>query len=111
MQDIIDACHKVVRYTDRMSLEEFQNNPLIFDAVVLNLLIVGEASKHLPDEAKLAMPGVEWSLAARFRNLVAHHYYTLDPDMVWDIVRLEIPHMETTARQYLNDQGVVPDFP
>jgi uncharacterized protein with HEPN domain len=43
-----------------MILEQFRDNSLVFDAVVRNLGIIGEAARQLPDEAKAMMPEVEW---------------------------------------------------
>ncbi len=75
---------------------------MVFDAVIRNLEIIGEAAKHLPTEATAAMPEVEWSKAAAFRDVIAHHYFGLDIDVVWDVVKNKIPAIEIAAAHLLS---------
>ena len=51
-------------YTYRMTLDQFRDNSLVFDAVFRHLEIIGKVAKQLPDEAKAMMPDIEWSKAA-----------------------------------------------
>jgi hypothetical protein len=60
LEDIRQSASKVAQYTHGMILEQFGDNSLVFDAVVRNLGIIGEAARQLPDEAKAMMPEVEW---------------------------------------------------
>ncbi|MEO5345752.1 MAG: DUF86 domain-containing protein, partial [Magnetococcus sp. YQC-9] len=85
LRDIVEAGARIRGYTDPVTRDDFLVNRQLFDAVVFNLLIVGEAIKHVLDAVKREMPEVEWSMVARFRDLVAHHYFALDPDLVWEI--------------------------
>jgi len=78
LEDILDAAWKILRYTQDIDFDEFNRNELIFDGVVRNLEIIGEATKHLPDEARAMMPDIEWSKAAAFRDVIAHHYFGLN---------------------------------
>jgi uncharacterized protein with HEPN domain len=97
LEDILDSASKVLAYTQGMTLESFCNNDLVFDAVVRNLEIIGEAAKHLPDEAKAAMPDIEWSKAAAFRDVIAHDYFGLNVDIIWDVVESKIPEIVRLA--------------
>lgn len=58
---------------------------------------VGEAAKRLfeSDPARFADP--MWSLAARNRDLVAHHYDRIDPDLLWRTVAESFPALATIA--------------
>lgn len=82
LEDILDSARKVMAYTAGMSLDDFRTNTVIYDAVMRNLEIIGEAAKHLPDAAKAMMPDVEWSKAAAFRDVISHHYFGLDIKIV-----------------------------
>ena len=44
LEDILEAANKVLRYTNGLTLETFQRDELVFDAVVRNLEIIGEAA-------------------------------------------------------------------
>ena len=43
--------------------------------------------------------------AARFRDIVAHRYFALDPAVVWSIVQTKIPALSRAARRVLSESG------
>lgn len=101
LEDILNSASKVLIYTRGMTLEAFRADTMVFDAVIRNLEIIGEAAKHLPDEAKAAMPDIEWAKAAAFRDVIAHHYFGLDIGIVWDIVENKVPEIARSADRLL----------
>jgi uncharacterized protein with HEPN domain len=93
LEDIAECGSRIASYTQEMSLEEFRGNQLVFDAVVRNLEIIGEAAKHLPVSVTAAIPEVEWSRTVAFRDVIARHYFGLDAQIVWDVVQTKIPEI------------------
>ena len=108
LEDILEAANKVIRYTNGMTLEAFRTNELVFDAVVRNLEIIGEAAKHLPTEIHEMMPEVEWSKATAFRDVIAHGYFGLNVHIIWDVTRNKVPDISKSVEKLLtqlrNDQ-------
>lgn len=104
LEDIQESARKIRLYTRGLTRETFGSNAMVFDAVIRNLEIIGEAAKHLPPEAAAAMPDVEWSKAAAFRDVIAHHYFGLDINVVWDVVENKIPAIEIAAQTLLSRQ-------
>ena len=84
-----------------MSLEDFRGNQLVFDAVVRNLEIIGEAARHLPAAITAAIPEVEWDRTVAFRDVIARHYFGLDPHIVWDLVQNKIPDIVRSSSSAL----------
>ena len=97
LEDIAECGSRIATYTQAMSLEEFRANQLVFDAVVRNLEIIGEAARHLPAAVTQAIPEVEWSRTVAFRDVIARHYFGLDPHIVWDLVQTKIPDLVRSA--------------
>jgi len=93
LDDILEAIAKIDRYSAGLSFEEFRDDDRTFDAVVRNLEIIGEASKNIPDPIRLRHPGVEWKRIAGLRDVVAHGYFGVDAEIVWDVVRSKLPHL------------------
>ncbi len=91
LDDIGIACEKIIRFTDGMSQTDFAGDEKTFDAVVRNLEIIGEAAKHLPNEIQAAMPGINWRGASGLRDMLAHAYFGIDEDILWDVVQNKIP--------------------
>lgn len=109
LEDILVAANKTLRYTNGMTLEAFRNDELVFDAVVRNLEIIGEAAKQVPKEIQERMPDVEWSKAAAFRDVIAHGYFGLDVHIIWDVTRNKVPDIAKSVEKLLtqlrNDQS------
>lgn len=74
--DIIAACEKVLRYTHGMDRDALLADEKTHDAVLRNLEVIGEAAKHLPDEARQLAGEIEWRKICGFRDYLAHAYYT-----------------------------------
>lgn len=93
LTDIKSCCRKIIRFTQGMSQDDFTANELVFDAIMHNLLVIGEASNYLSDEFQTAHPHIEWRKLVGLRNIVAHHYFGIDSDIVWDIVTTKVPEL------------------
>ncbi|MGL5196010.1 MAG: HepT-like ribonuclease domain-containing protein [Chroococcales cyanobacterium] len=101
LQDILTACAKVRRYTHGMSFEDFQNDERTYDAVVRNLEIVGESVKNIPPEIRVKYPQVNWRKIAGLRDILAHAYFSLEDEIIWDIVLTKIMPLQEVVEQIL----------
>ena len=59
-KDILDAIEQIEKYTANVSYKEFIKTPLVHDAVIRQLQIVGEASKRLSLEFKTMVSQAPW---------------------------------------------------
>ena len=91
LADIQEACKKVLRFTKGMTYKDFVHDDLHFDAVLRNLEIIGEAVKNISEETRQKHTNVKWRKIAGFRDIVAHEYFGINDETVWDIVENEIP--------------------
>lgn len=73
-----------------MDIEKFGSDRKTVDAAVRNLEIIGEASRNLPDEIKGSMPEIDWKKIVGLRNILAHEYFGISNQIVWDIVRTKL---------------------
>ncbi len=62
-----------------------------YDAVVRNLQIIGEAVKQIPPEVREQYPAIEWRKIAGLRDILAHAYFSLENETLWDIVQNKVP--------------------
>ena len=103
LEDILISCQRITQYTNGMTYERFINNNLVYDAVLRNIEIVGEAVKQVPDEVKERYPGVGWRRIAGMRDIVAHHYFSIHDEIVWDIVVNKIPDLTDKVTNILEN--------
>ncbi|MFZ1040319.1 MAG: DUF86 domain-containing protein [Anaerolineales bacterium] len=91
LADIQECCEKVLRFTKGMAYKDFSQDDLHFDAVLRNLEIIGEAVKNISEETRQKYPNVKWRKISGFRDVVAHEYFGVNEETIWDIVKNEIP--------------------
>ena len=89
--DILMGCRRVMEYSHTMSEADFTASHRDQDAILHQLMIVGEAGKQVSAAFKDGHPEIPWSKIGRFRDLVVHHYFGVDMMEVWRIVQNEIP--------------------
>ncbi len=74
-----------------MGFESFVEDKRTVFAVERAIEIVGEASRHIPDEVRARFPEIPWRDMSDMRNLVSHVYFDVDVGTVWDTATVDIP--------------------
>lgn len=105
LQDISDSCDKVLRFTKGLSLPDLLQDEKTYDAVVRNLEIIGEAAKNISEVLRSQMPDIEWRKIAGMRDMLAHEYFGIDNDVLWDVVQNKIPELAETVQTFLRDRN------
>ena len=82
LDDLIASAQKVARLTAGKSLDSFVADEASFDAVLFNLQVVGESVKMLPAQLRSRFSPAHQSAPARMPDLIAHHYFAVDPGIV-----------------------------
>jgi uncharacterized protein with HEPN domain len=93
LEDIVESCARILRYTEGKTFEQFRSNDETFDAVCRNLELIGEAAKHVPETVRLRHPQVDSRRIAGLRDVLAHGYFALEPEMLWSVVRKNVPEI------------------
>jgi uncharacterized protein with HEPN domain len=74
-------------------------NMLVLDAVITRLFVIGEAARALPPELIAREPSVRWRQIIQLRDLIAHHYYRLDPVVMQTIIDRDLPVLREAVRR------------
>ncbi len=93
LKDMQHACRKVLKYVRARTPKQLLANEKTYDAVLRNLEVIGEAAKHIPDDVRRKYPLVEWRKIAGLRDIVIHEYFGIDNEIIWDVVKNEIPFL------------------
>jgi len=103
LEHVIDYCDRINEYADVKSLsyEEFSNNAMLVDAVCLCILQIGELSSSLTDEFKENNSHIPWRQIKDIRNIIAHRYGTVDPEIIWEVITDDIPVLRNDCQSLI----------
>src|SRR5262245_32054251 len=101
LQDILTAIQRIQEYTRSMDHAAFLHDARTIDAVLRNLEIIGEAAKQVPQELRAKAPAIEWRKVTGLRDLIAHAYFEVDLEIVWDVVATKLGPLADGVRQLL----------
>jgi uncharacterized protein with HEPN domain len=92
LETLIEASDRIIEYTsDFKTADDFNNDHRNFDATMMNFVVIGEMVDKLSDGFKETNSKIEWNKIKGFRNIVAHDYFGIDAEEVWQIIINKIP--------------------
>ncbi len=103
IQDILDAVRAVREYTQGMNFKSFIEDRKTVDAVVRNLIIIGEAAIQIPEEVCERYPEVPWYEMRGMRNFVVHEYFKASDRVIWDTVQVDLPLLPPLLENILEE--------
>jgi uncharacterized protein with HEPN domain len=101
LEDILEAIRKVEFYVKGITLEELAGDSMRRDAVLYNLLIIGEAVKAIPDSMKAQYPSIEWRKIGGLRDFVAHEYFGVNLQIIWDVAQNKLTSLRRSIEEIL----------
>ena len=101
LNDILECCQKIKKYTFEYSFEDFLADDRTIDAVIRNFTIIGEATANIDPDFKIQNPQIEWREIKDFRNKIVHDYTGIDHSIVWQIIINFIDELEFQIQELL----------
>ncbi|OGO60283.1 MAG: hypothetical protein A2032_02545 [Chloroflexi bacterium RBG_19FT_COMBO_49_13] len=103
IEDILDGMSKADLLLEGVSYSQFESDFRINFAVVRSLEIIDEAAKRLPDEVRQKYPDIQWKGMAGMRDRIIHGYDNVDLQIVWDVVKRDIPQIKPKIELILKE--------
>lgn len=107
LEDIIEAIDDIFSFTQGMNYEKFNSDKRTTNAVIRSLEVLGEATKHIPEEFRIQQPDIPWSKMAGLRDVLIHDYMGVDMKTVWKVITERLPEIAPMLRSivdnYTND--------
>ncbi|MCD6287026.1 MAG: DUF86 domain-containing protein [Anaerolineae bacterium] len=107
LRDIQQGVRRIRTYRQTptaITYDQFRADIRTQDAILRNLEIIGEATKHLSPDLRDRYPDVPWKGMAGIRDRLIHHYFGVNLDIVWDIAAVELPMLESQINMILQDE-------
>lgn len=94
LDHILRAATDACGFVDGLGREEFLADKRTQQAVIMSLVIIGEAATKIMDRHSTFVEresDIPWRSMRGMRNRIAHGYFEIDLDVVWDTVRIALP--------------------
>ncbi|MCI0333054.1 MAG: DUF86 domain-containing protein [Planctomycetes bacterium] len=101
LTDVYIALVRIREFVAGMTKEEFVSDEKTYSAVLLKLMVIGEAIKRLAPDFRQAHSDVKWKEYAGFRDILIHQYDDVNLETVWDIVTNELPEFFAQVERIL----------
>lgn len=97
--NILDSIEKIEAYTsNHESADSFYNQPIAFDATMMNFIVIGEMVDKLSNEFFTNYETeFDWFKAKGFRNIIAHNYFGIDAEEVWQIIHTSLKELKAVV--------------
>ena len=102
---MVQAINNALDYTRDVPIQRIENDKILFHAVTYNIQIIGEAAYKLTYEFRESHPEVEWEDIIGMRHVLVHGYYTVEPSLVWNVVRKQLNPLKQQLLAYLEDMS------
>ncbi|MFB3902266.1 MAG: DUF86 domain-containing protein [Acidobacteriota bacterium] len=101
VEGMLVAVRKIEVYTAGLDQAAFVQDEKTIDAVVRNLEVLGEAARQLPVDFTLRHADIPWNQIAGLRNRVIHEYFGLDLEIIWQIIRHDLPQLKAQLEKFV----------
>ena len=100
LADILEAIDNIERYAVR-GRDAFERDELVQVWVLHHLRVIGEAVRVVKPQLAGAHPDIPWSSIVGMRNILVHHYFAVDTDLIWRVVENELAPLKQSVAALL----------
>jgi len=93
LEDMLCAARKALEYARGATRESLPSIPMRLDAVLYEIVVMGEAARRLSAEIRGAHPEVPWREIIGLRSVITHGYDQIDDDELWRVIERDLPDL------------------
>ncbi len=102
LHTIYEAIEKIERYSTGFDdADSFYHDQKSFDATMMQFIVIGESITRLDERFKEENDTIPWQQIKGFRNIIAHNYFGIDAEEIWDIVTHHLLPLKESIRSLI----------
>ena len=101
LNHILEEADYLLSESANIDYSEFTKNATLKRSFVRALEVIGEAAKNIPDEFREKHQKIRWKDMAGLRDVLIHRYFGINYNMVWDIVKNQVPGLKSNIQETL----------
>lgn len=105
LEHVLESIDKIESFVKGIPKEAFLRDELRKSAVVREIEVIGEAVKNLPVGYYVKYPYIEWKDIAGTKDKIVHHYFGIDFEVVWEIVKEDLPQLKKEVKEILQKES------
>lgn len=94
IEHILSSINAIKEFSKEMNKEKLMSDRLKQSAIVREIEIIGEAVKNISENLKDKHPEIEWKEIVGTRDKMIHHYFGVDLNIIWNIVKINLPDLK-----------------
>lgn len=117
-QIILSLLRKILQTVERiLANSETINSPSFYlltpsgmerlESTCMLLIAIGEGVKGVDKLTEKNLfshyPGIDWKGVMGMRDIIAHHYFDLDAEIVYDVIKNDLPQLRETLEQIIDE--------
>ena len=106
LEHMLTAINTLQEGSKRYTVEQAENDSIIFFGFVKQVEIIGEATYKLTKEFRAQHPEVEWDVIENMRHVLVHGYYAITPHKVWHVIDHDLPSLRPLIERYIQEESV-----
>jgi uncharacterized protein with HEPN domain len=103
LADMLDQARHAMASVNGRSRSDLESDLILEAALKRFLEVLGEAANRVSEATRVKMPGIPWRDIVSMRNRLIHAYATVDRNVVWEVVNVDLPALVPVLEQYLAD--------
>ncbi|AFV98229.1 MULTISPECIES: HepT-like ribonuclease domain-containing protein [unclassified Sulfuricurvum] len=101
---LIESIEKIKLYSqDFDNADTFYHDQKSFDASMMQFVVIGEIISRLDENFKTSHSEIPWQKIKDFRNIIAHDYFGIDADEIWDIINNKLLPLKNDIKKLLSN--------
>jgi uncharacterized protein with HEPN domain len=104
---LIDILNAIDRILEKAPVERasFERDEMLQVWILHHLQVIGEAARSLSDDFRICHPDEVWAEAVGLRNILVHHYFEIETDLIWNVIERDLPFLRKMITALLASEG------